>query len=144
MGLILKKLTGTLLRRWVTGGVIGLILAGGAWTWHSFKENLIHEGQVACIQEINKQTVIDLRNALADERLVAADLRARAAADADANEEARDRLWESQATVSNLNRQIREQRKTDETYKSWSDTSLPNGVADRLRNAGSGSDTDTD
>lgn len=141
--MIVKWIFKTVVGRWVTLGVVTLLLGGGAIKWHNFKEDLIHKGQQVCVQEINKQTVIDLQAALAAERVTATQLRAAAVANALANEEARTRLRDSETIVSDLNRQIKEQRKHDATYKAWADTPLPDGVADRLRQAGAAGDTDT-
>lgn len=142
MSMIFNWVFKTVVGRWVTAGLVTLLLSGAALKWHNFKEDLIHKGQQVCVQEINKQTVIDLENALAAEKLTAADLRARAAADAVANEEARVRRKELESRVDSLSRQMAEQRKTDETYKAWADTPLPTGVGERLRNQAAGSNPD--
>jgi len=143
IGLIFKKAIGSATGRWITLGVVTLLLGSGGLMWHNFKQGLIDEGTQVCVQVINEQTVIDLQAALAAERETAATLRAEAAANAAVNEEARTRLRDSESNVADLNRQIKEQRKNDETYKAWSDTPLPDGVADRLRRAGTGSSPDT-
>lgn len=138
--LILRVVT-TSLGRWILGGSVALLLATSAYKWHQFKEDLIHQGQQVCVQEINKQTMIDLQAALVAERIVAEELRANAVANAAVNEEARARLRDSESRVDSLLAAQKAQEKTDETYAAWSNTTLPSGVADRLRNAAAGSDT---
>lgn len=142
MNFVIQRVFKTVLGRWVTASLVALLLGGAALKWHNFKEDLIHKGQQVCVQEINKQTVIDLENALAAEKLTAADLRAKAAADAVVNEEARVRRRELEARVNTLSSQMAKQRKNDETYKSWADTPLPAGVGERLRNQAAGGNSD--
>lgn len=136
---LIKKLLSSVLGRWVTGSLIALLLGGSALKWHSFKENLIHKGQQVCVQEINKQTVTDLENALAAERVTATKLRALATAAAAENEASRTRLREAETKVAGLLAERKEQERTDETYAAWSNTPLPAGVADRMRSLRSGS-----
>ena len=143
IGKLLARIVTTSLGRWILGGTVALLISGAAWKWHAFKEDLIHQGQVVCVQEINKQTVIDLQDALADEKIVNATLVALAVARAEENQQARARLRDSEFRVASLLTEKREQEKTDETYAAWSNTPLPSGVAGRLRDAQSGSDPDT-
>ena len=143
MNFVLKWIFKTVAGRWVTASLIAMLLSGGAWKWHQFKEDLIHQGQQVCVQEINKQTVIDLQNALAAERVTAGKLRAAALANAVANEQARARRAELESKVDSLSIQMAEQAKTDETYKAWADTPLPAGVGERLRNQAAAGDTST-
>ena len=117
-----------------------MLLSGSAWKWHQFKEDLIHKGQQVCVQEINKETVEQLKDALAAEKSARAELTVRLAAAAAANQEARDRHRNLENQVSGLERAMEEQARTDDEYKEWSDTTLPSGVADRLRNAQAGGD----
>ena len=131
----------TVVGRWVTLGLVTLLLSGAALKWHNFKEDLIHKGQQVCVQEINKQTVADLEAALAAERSAFADLTARMAADAAVSESARNRHRDLQDQLSDLERAMEKQRKTDETYKAWSDAPLPDGVAARLLNQSAASNS---
>lgn len=140
---IITRIVTTSLGRWILGSVVALLISGAAWKWHAFKEDLIHQGQVVCVQEINKQTVIDLQDALAAERVTSQRMQDLARAAATANARAKSRLTFSQARVNLLLKEKKEQEKTDETYAAWSNTPLPSGVAGRLRNAQSGSDPDT-
>jgi len=123
----------TVVGRWVTASLIALLLGGGAWKWHAFKEDLVHKGQQVCVQEINKETVEQLQAALAASKSANAQLRANLIAAAAVNQEARDRKTELENKLTDLERQMAEQRENDETYRVWSDSDLPDGVASRLR-----------
>ena len=141
--MIFKWVFKTVVGRWVTAGLIAALLSGAAWKWHQFKEDLIHQGQQVCVQEINKETVIQLQDALAAEKSARADLIARMAADAAVNQAAIERRRQLENQVSDLERAMAEQARTDNEYKEWSDAPLPSGVADRMRNAQAGGDPDT-
>ena len=130
----------TVVGRWVTTSLVALLLSGGAWKFHTWKEDLIHKGQQVCVQEINKETVEQLQAALAAEKSARADLAVRLAAAAAANQEARDRRNELSDQLASLRGKMAEQRKNDETYRAWSDSDLPDGVASRLRSEAAGSD----
>jgi len=132
MGFLVRILA-TALGRWVLGGLVAALLAGGAWKWHSFKEDLIHKGQQVCVQEINKETVKQLELALAAAESARAELTANLIAAAAVNQQARDRHRDLETQVSDLERAMAEQARTDNEYKEWSDTGLPSGVAERLR-----------
>lgn len=134
MGKLFGMAFKTVAGRWVTLGLVTLLLGGAGIKWHNFKEGLIHKGQQVCVQEINKDTVAQLQGALADAKSAFADLTARAAADAAVSQSARDRHRDLQDQLSDLERSMEQQRKTDETYKAWSDAPLPDGVAGRLLN----------
>lgn len=134
MGKLFGMAFKTVAGRWVTLGLVTLLLGGAGIKWHNFKEDLIHKGQQVCVQEINKDTVDQLRDALAAEKSARADLIAKAAADAAVSESARNRHRDLQDQLSELERAMEKQRKTDETYKAWSDAPLPDGVAARLLN----------
>ena len=138
---IVKWLGAKALNRWILGVAVTLLLGGGALKWHNFKEDLIHKGQQVCVQEINKQTVVDLQNALADEKVVNATLVALAIADAKISEAARARLRVANESLETLALEIQEQKKNDKEYAAWSDVPLPDGVAERLRRLHSGSNT---
>lgn len=130
------------LNRWILGGVVTLLLGGSAIMWHNHKENLRDEGRFQCVQAINEQTVIDLQTLLAAEQVVAAELRALATVDAAVNADARARLRVANESLKTLALQMKEQKKNDEEYAAWSAVSLPNGVAERLRQVNTGRDSD--
>lgn len=131
------------LNRWILGGVVTLLLGGAGLMWHSHKQGLRDEGRQECVQAINEQTVIDLQNALADEKKTSAELAEYIRRVAAANAEAEARHRDAQARVDVLLEEIQEQKKNDKDYSEWSDTSLPNGVAERLRSTGAGSNTNS-
>lgn len=125
----------TVLGRWVTGALVALLLGGAALKWHNHKQGLIDEGVELCVQEINQATMTALEDALADERSANATLRASLIAAAAVNKEALERRTQAEANLRTLAAEMRTQRETDETYRAWSDTGLPDGVASRLREA---------
>lgn len=125
----------TVVGRWVTVGVVTLLLGGAGYWWYSHKEDLRDEGAAECVQLINQATIDELERALAAERSAAAELRASLAAAAAVNEEAIRRRNELSNQLDSLRGMMEEQRKNDETYRGWSDTDLPDDVADRLREA---------
>lgn len=137
MSFVINWVFRTVVGRWVTLGVVTVLLGGLAYKWHVFKEDLIRKGQQVCVQEINKETVAQLQDALAAEKSARADLTARLNAAAAVNQEAKDRRVKVEASLRTLEAAMRTQRETDETYRAWSDTPLPDGVADRLRNQAS-------
>lgn len=141
MSILIKWVFKTVLGRWVTGISVALLLSGGAWKWHAFKENLIHQGQQVCVQEINKQTVIDLQDALAAERVTATELRALATAAAEENRLARVRRRDLESKVTSLETAMANQARTDNVYKKWASAPLPGGIAERLRNQATAGDT---
>ena len=138
MNFVVTWIFKTVVGRWVTAILITSLLSGLAWKWHAFKEDLIHKGQQICVQEINKETVLQLEAALAAEKSARADLTAKLNAAALANQEARDRRRALEDQLTSLESQMENQRETDPDYKEWSDTALPDGVADRLRDAQTG------
>lgn len=140
---LIMRVVATSLGRWLLGGAVALLLSAAMYKWHMFKEDLIHKGQQVCVQEINKQTVLDLQDALAEERLISAELLRIALLAEDENALARARLRESNARLDTLSMQMREQERTDEDYAAWSNAPLPAGVADRLRTFRAGSDSDS-
>lgn len=135
MKFLIKKLLASVLGRWVLGGVVALSLGTAAIMWHNHKEGLREEGIQECVQEINQATVGALEDALAAEKLAAADLRASLAAAVAANQEAIERRNELSSQLDYLRGTIEEQRENDETYRAWADADLPDGVAGRLREA---------
>ena len=76
---------------------------------------------------------------LAAEKSARADLVAKLAAAAAANQEAINRRNEAEAKMRTLAEEMRTQRENDETYRAWSDSNLPDGVASRLRGEAAGS-----
>jgi len=137
-------LAGGVARKLILGGVVILLLGAAGLYWKNFKDDLRDEGRQVCIQKINEQTVIDLQDALAAERVTAAELHALAIATAEENAEARARLRDSESKVDSLLAAREEQERTDETYAAWNNTALPDGVADRLRSLRAGSNTNPD
>jgi len=142
MSMIFNWVFRTVVGRWVTGILVASLLSGAAWKFHAWKEDLIHRGQQVCVQEINKETVAQLQDALAAEKSAFAVLTAKMVADAAVNEAARDRRRELEKKITSLEKAMAEQRKTDEEYKVWADTRLPSGVADRLRDQAARRDPD--
>ncbi len=141
--LLFKRVITTSLGRWALGGAVALLLGTAGLLWHNFKQDLRNEGKQVCVQVINEQTMLDLQAALATERATAMELRVIAVAAAAENQEARARLRASQFTIDALETARKNQEERDELYKAWSNTSLPNGVADRLRGLRAGRDADT-
>ena len=130
----------TVVGRWVTGSLIALLLSGAVYKWNSFKNDLIAEGTQVCVQEINKETMLQLEDALAAEKSARAELTARLIAVAAVEAKARAYHLSLETKVIAFQNQIKAQREYDETYREWSDAALPDGVAGRLRSAGAGSD----
>lgn len=143
-GFVIKKVIGTVAGRWILGGLVAASLGTAAIMWHNHKEGLKEEGYVECVQEINKETVEALENALAAERLAAAQLRASLAAAVAAGMEAEERRQEAQLHLSALAMEMEAQRNEDPTYREWSDTALPDGVSERLRQAAGSPSGDSD
>jgi hypothetical protein len=115
-------------------------LLGAGLAFNNWKNNLREEGIQICVQEINAQTLIDLEAALAHEIAAGETLRAAAIVAEAENELARARLDDSQERISEMAAAMRQQEETDETYRAWSHTPLPDGVAERLRRIDAGSD----
>ena len=142
IGSLIMRIVATALGRWILGGVVASLIAFAAWKWHAFKEDLIHQGQQVCVQEINKETVEALERALSEERAARAALAERAAAAATENAAARQRAIDLERGLQDLAAEMERQRQTDETYAAWSATTLPDGVAGRVLNAGAGGHQD--
>jgi hypothetical protein len=134
MKLVIKWALKTLIGRWVTGLLVTSLLSGAAYWWYDFKDDLVAEGEEICVQEINKETMLQLQAALAEEKSARAVLTARLIAVAAVNQEANDRRLALQNQLSDLEKAMAEQARTDGEYKAWSDTPLPDGVGSRLRN----------
>lgn len=144
MSWLLTKILGSVVSRWVTVGIVTALLGGAGLWWYKYKEGLRDEGAQECVQEIERATVIALENALAAEKRALADLRAKMDAVAAANQEANERRQIAEANLRTIEAQMRTQRETDEDYREWADTPLPDGVADRLREARRSASTDND
>lgn len=142
MNFLLKKILGTALGRWILGAVVAALLGTAAIMWHNHKEGLREEGRQECVQEINQATIDALESALADEKRASAQLRASLIAAARVNQEAVERKNELSSQLESLRGMMEEQRNEDPTYREWSDTALPSGVADRLRQAAGGTASD--
>lgn len=145
---ILKNLAGKgiawIAGRWVTALVVTLLFSGAGLLWHNYKDSLVNRGVQECRQEITEQQMQALADALAEEQAAAAELRASLEAVAAINQEAIARRQEAEAKVRTLAEQMRTQRERDETYREWADLDLPDGVADRLRQAARGESTSAD
>lgn len=137
---LLTKILASVLGRWILGGVVALLLGGGAWKWYDFKQKLREAGMQECVQEINQATVDALVAQLQNEKAANAALIARLEAAAAANREATERRKLLKKQLDYLRGIMEGQRETDEVYREWSATVLPDGVADRLRQA-AGSET---
>jgi hypothetical protein len=120
-------------------GIVTALLSGAVVWWQVTKSNLINKGKEECVQVINEETVKQLEDALAAEKSARADLIAKMTAVVAANQKAEERKRELSVQLDYLRGIIIQQRETDETYRTWSDTALPDGVVDRLRNAAAGS-----
>ena len=127
------------LNKYIIIGAVTLLLGGGGLMWHNFKQDLRDEGEVLCVQAINEQTVIDLRTALAEERIAREELQKILGATARENDLAKARLRASEDKRKALALMMKEQKENDEEYAQWSGTPLPDGVADRLRQLRTGS-----
>lgn len=143
MGLFIKNVLGTVLGRWVTGALVTLLLGSAYAWWHSHKANLREEGRQECIQVVNAETMQILEDQLADERAAYDLLLEHATKTAKANAESRERRHALESKVTSLERAMAEQAETDEDYKEWADTPLPDGVGERMRNQATGSDSGT-
>ena len=135
IGKLIAKLLASQLSRWVTLGVVAALLSTAGYIWHRHNENLREEGAQECVQEINQATIDALESALAAEKAAAAALRANLIAAAAVNREAMERRAEAENTIDSLRDEMERQKNEDPTYRQWSDAALPDGVADRLREA---------
>lgn len=129
IGLALK----TALGRWVTGGLVILLLGSAGLMWHNHKQGLREEGRHECVQLVNQETMQILQEQLAAERAVNVELVKLGVARNAVNVETTARHQLAEARVSELKRLIAEQERTDESYNAWANTLLPTGVAARLQ-----------
>ena len=130
----------TVVGRWVTVSLVALLLGGAALKWYNFKQKLVDKGTQVCVQEINKDTMLQLEEALAAEKAIRIELAEELKLADQENASARGRRRELETSLNALATEMRKQRNEDETYKKWSDTPLPDGVGDRLRNQATGGD----
>lgn len=144
MNWLIGKVLGSVVARWVTVGIVTALLSGVGLWWYKFKSDLRTEGAQECVQEIERATVEALESALAAEKRANADLRAKMDAVAAANQEAIARREAAESTIASLRKSMERQRNEDPTYREWSDTPLPDGVADRLREARRSASPDND
>jgi len=128
------------LNKWILGVGVTLLLGSGGLMWHNFKDNLRDEGEQKCVQAINEQTVIDLQAALVEEQIARAELQKILGVTARENDLAKARARKAEARVTGLLTAMKEQKENDQEYAQWSDTPLPDGVADRVRELRIGSD----
>lgn len=134
MSMIIKWALKTVLGRYVTAGVVAMLLGGGALMWHNFKDNLREEGAEECVQIVNAETHQRLVDALAAEKAARLRLAGIATASAEENAAARARLKESESRMESLSAAMKEQEKNDEEYAEWRNAPLPSGVGERMRN----------
>lgn len=142
MMMILRKLLASSLGRWVLGGVVITIVGGSAIMWHNHKEGLREEGIQECVQEINQATVDQLYKELKLKDDALAEARRVADANRKAAMDAIKRKRDAEVNLELMLRAMEEQKNEDEDYREWSDTPLPDGVADRLRQAAGSSSSD--
>lgn len=135
MMMILRKLLASSLGRWVLGGVVITIVGGAVTMWHSHKEGLREEGIQECVQEINQATLDQLYKELKLKDDALAEARRIADANRKAAMDAIKRRRDAEVNLELMVRAMEEQKENDEDYREWSDSPLPDGVADRLRQA---------
>ena len=123
----------TALGRWVTGGLVILLLGSAGLMWHNHKQGLREEGKQECVQEVNQETMRILEEQLRAERAVNVELVKLGVERTRVNTDAIARRADAEAKVSELKRQIAEQERNDEPYNEWAGTLLPVGVAARLQ-----------
>ena len=75
ISLFVRKILSSVLGRWVTGGVVTLLLSLGTYLWMDFKSDLRDEGMQECVQEIQKATVDALEQQLANKQAAVDELR---------------------------------------------------------------------
>ena len=129
IGLILKSALG----RWVTGGLVILLLGSAGLMWHNHKQGLREEGRQEYVQKINQETMQILQEQLAAERAVNVQLVKLGVARERVNAEAIARRQDAVAQLSQMRREAAKQERTDEKYATWRNTPLPDGVATRLQ-----------
>lgn len=144
MNFVFNWIFKTVVGRWVTGILVASLLSGSYAWWHNHKQNLREEGMQECVQEINQATMDGLELALADERSANVALTASLVAAAAVNQEAIARRVEAESNSTALKKQMEIQRNEDPEYREWADTTLPDGVADRLRQAAGSAPDSTD
>jgi hypothetical protein len=142
--LLLKRALGTVLGRWVTGGVVAALLSGAVYWWYDTKAELIDDGRQECIQEIQKATVDALELQLANKNAAIEELRRLHADALILAEERKQRELEAFYRLEKLEAEMESQRNADPKYREWSDADLPDGVADRLRKAAGSSSGGSD
>ena len=126
----------TALGRWVTGGLVILLLGSAGLMWHNHKQGLREEGKQECVQEVNQETMKILQEQLLAERAVVVELVRLGEERTRLNIETTARHQDAKTKVAELKRQIAEQEQNDEPYNEWAGTLLPTGVAARLQLSG--------
>ena len=134
-GWIFKKALGTVVSRYVTGFIVTAILATSYGLWQGYKNNLREEGKQQCVTVINHANYVQLANRLAAEQISRAEVQKLYLAQRKVSAKATQRRLEAENKVTELLRDQEEQERNDETYAEWSNTALPDGVADRVRRA---------
>jgi hypothetical protein len=133
--LLVKWAFKTVLGRYVTAGLVTLLLGSGVWKWYDFKDDLREEGVEECVQEINRATVdaleLELKNAQRANEILAEELEFAN----QVNASALARRQELETSITALAAAMEKQKNEDPNYRDWTNTALPAGVSDRLRQA---------
>lgn len=142
LGALINTVFASQIGRWVTLGVVTLLLGGAVYKWVDFKSDLRDEGQQECIQKITQATVDSLEIALAEEKIAREKLIKRLLESERLNADALARTREAEQRLKVFERERENQAAVDPPYREWRDIPLPDGVTDRLRSlAGSNQDT---
>lgn len=129
----IARLFTTQLSRWVTVGVVTVLLSGAGIWWYKFKDDLREEGEQACIQKVNEELHKETVEALYRQQQRVMELQAELSDLRVENELAKERERRAKEKLQIYQNSVRAQLENDEKYREWARTELPNGVADRLR-----------
>lgn len=135
---MLNLLVKTAARRWALGIVVSVLLSSAAWFgWQRYQESLRDQGRdeafQVCNEEIYKANIVVLEEQLEREKDRVRRLTELNSALRAENEAAITRREDAERKVAQLLRDRETQAKRDETYREWSATPLPDGVAARLQ-----------
>lgn len=133
MNFILAWLAKIGVKRLVTGSLIALLAAGGAWFYSDWKAGIEDRVRAECNES---RYIADLKQA--NDQLAAEQKRVRRLEQLNSelraeNENAITRREEAEDRVTQLLRDREEQEQNDDTYAEWSNTPVPDGVIERLR-----------
>lgn len=137
---LLARLFASQLSRWVTVGVVTVLLSGAGLWWYNKKQELREEGANECVQIINQETHQQLIEANTRNAIKYNQLRNDMKAMREANRDARIRAQLAEDKLLHFRSQVEKEQESNEDYSEWADTPLPGGVADRLRELQAGSD----